>query len=36
MSTPIDTYIDKNRDRFLAELKELLSIPSISTLPNIE
>ena len=34
MSTPIDTYIEEHRERFLEELKELLSIPSISTLPK--
>ena len=34
MSAPVDTYIEKNRDRFLEELKAFLSIPSVSTLPE--
>ncbi|MCH8165766.1 MAG: dipeptidase [Planctomycetes bacterium] len=34
MSTPIDAYIEKNQGRFLEELKDFLSIPSISTLPE--
>ncbi|HLA41541.1 MAG TPA: M20/M25/M40 family metallo-hydrolase [Candidatus Glassbacteria bacterium] len=33
MSTPVDAYIESNRDRFLEELCSFLSIPSISTLP---
>ncbi len=33
MNTTIDSYIETNRDRMLGELKEFLSIPSISTLP---
>ncbi|GAB4571146.1 MAG: dipeptidase [Anaerolineae bacterium] len=28
------TFVEQNRDRFLAELIELLSIPSISTMPD--
>jgi acetylornithine deacetylase/succinyl-diaminopimelate desuccinylase-like protein len=34
MSAATDAYIDQNRARFLAELKEFLRIPSISTLPE--
>ena len=34
MGTLVETYIDCNQDRFLDELKEFLSIPSISTLPQ--
>src|SRR5579885_2890765 len=32
--TPIDSYIETNRGRFLDELKSFLSIPSVSTLPQ--
>jgi acetylornithine deacetylase/succinyl-diaminopimelate desuccinylase-like protein len=32
MNTMIDRYIEANRERFLGELQEFLSIPSISTL----
>ena len=34
MSTTTDRFVQENRDRFLAELKEFLRIPSISTLPE--
>lgn len=34
MSTPVETYIEKNKDRFLEELKAFLAIPSVSTLPQ--
>ncbi|MGD1070547.1 MAG: dipeptidase [Bryobacteraceae bacterium] len=34
MSDAIDIYVGKNEPRFLEELKELLRIPSISTLPE--
>lgn len=34
MSSAADAFVQKNRDRFLAELKEFLRIPSISTLPE--
>jgi acetylornithine deacetylase/succinyl-diaminopimelate desuccinylase-like protein len=34
MSTATDAFIQENQSRFLAELKELLRIPSISTLPE--
>jgi acetylornithine deacetylase/succinyl-diaminopimelate desuccinylase-like protein len=34
MSQSIDSYVQENAPRFLEELKELLRIPSISTLPE--
>ncbi len=34
MSEAIDRYVKENEDRFLEELKDLLRIPSISTLPE--
>jgi acetylornithine deacetylase/succinyl-diaminopimelate desuccinylase-like protein len=34
MSEAIDVYVRENESRFLEELKELLRIPSISTLPE--
>src|SRR3984957_3236103 len=34
MSTPVDAYIQQNRPRLLAELKDFIRIPSISTLPE--
>ena len=34
MSASIDRYVSENEARFLEELKELLRIPSISTLPE--
>jgi len=34
MLASVDEYVEKNRERFLAELIELLRIPSISTLPE--
>ena len=34
MSKAIDQYVTRNQPRFLEELKELLRIPSISTLPE--
>jgi len=34
LSTALDAYIRTNRQRFLAELKDFLRIPSISTLPE--
>ncbi|MDP2735245.1 MAG: M20/M25/M40 family metallo-hydrolase, partial [bacterium] len=34
MSTPVNAYIESNRDRFLEELKVFLTIPSVSTLPE--
>jgi acetylornithine deacetylase/succinyl-diaminopimelate desuccinylase-like protein len=34
MSEAIDRYVAQNEGRFLAELKELLRIPSVSTLPD--
>ncbi|MDE3195473.1 MAG: peptidase M20, partial [Acidobacteriota bacterium] len=34
MSEATDRYVQHNRERFLEELKELLRIPSISTLPE--
>jgi acetylornithine deacetylase/succinyl-diaminopimelate desuccinylase-like protein len=34
MSEAIDRYVTENESRFLEELKELLRIPSISTLPE--
>ena len=34
MSEAIDLYVQQNEARFLEELKELLRIPSISTLPE--
>ncbi len=34
MSAPTDAYVNDNRDRLLAELKEFVRIPSISTLPE--
>ena len=34
MGSLVDTYIETNQDRFLDELKEFLTIPSISTLPQ--
>ena len=34
MSQAIDTFVEKNQPRFLEELKDLLRIPSVSTLPE--
>src|SRR3569832_871236 len=34
MSTPAVTYAKENEKRFLEELKDLLRIPSVSTLPE--
>ncbi len=34
MSNSLSLFVEQNRDRLLGELKELLSIPSISTLPE--
>ncbi len=34
MSAATDSFVQQNRDRLLAELKELIRIPSISTLPE--
>ncbi|HFB98156.1 MAG TPA: M20/M25/M40 family metallo-hydrolase, partial [Bryobacterales bacterium] len=34
MPANVDQYVEENRERFLAELIELLRIPSISTLPE--
>jgi acetylornithine deacetylase/succinyl-diaminopimelate desuccinylase-like protein len=34
MSATTDTFVQSNQERFLAELKEFLRIPSISTLPE--
>jgi acetylornithine deacetylase/succinyl-diaminopimelate desuccinylase-like protein len=34
MSTATDSFVQQNRDRLLAELKEFIRIPSISTLPE--
>ncbi len=34
MSAATDSFVQKNQDRFLAELKEFIRIPSISTLPE--
>src|ERR1035437_7800618 len=34
MGTLVEPYIESNRERFLCELKEFLSIPSISALPQ--
>ena len=34
MSTNTDAFVNRNRDRFLAELKEFVRIPSIGTLPE--
>ncbi len=34
MAANLDQYVEENRERFLAELMELLRIPSISTLPE--
>src|SRR6202142_2087700 len=34
MSEAIDSYVRENEPRFLEELKELLRIPSVSTLPE--
>jgi acetylornithine deacetylase/succinyl-diaminopimelate desuccinylase-like protein len=34
MSQAIDAYVEENETRFLEELKDLLRIPSISTLPE--
>ena len=34
MSTPIDTYIDEHRDRFLDELKELCPSPASARCPS--
>ncbi len=34
MSAAIDAFVKQNQDRFLAELKEFVRIPSISTLPE--
>jgi acetylornithine deacetylase/succinyl-diaminopimelate desuccinylase-like protein len=36
MSIPVLDYIHANRDRFIAELKEFLAIPSVSALPAHE
>jgi acetylornithine deacetylase/succinyl-diaminopimelate desuccinylase-like protein len=33
MSAATDSFVTKNRDRFLSELKEFIRIPSVSTLP---
>ena len=33
MSAATDAFVTKNRARFLAELKEFIRIPSVSTLP---
>jgi acetylornithine deacetylase/succinyl-diaminopimelate desuccinylase-like protein len=33
MSAATDSFVAKNRDRFLSELKEFIRIPSVSTLP---
>ncbi|HWZ31608.1 MAG TPA: dipeptidase [Bryobacteraceae bacterium] len=34
MSQATDAFVEKNKDRFLEELKDFLRIPSISTLPE--
>ncbi|MCU1257163.1 MAG: peptidase [Bryobacterales bacterium] len=34
MSSATDTFVSENQERFLEELKELLRIPSVSTLPD--
>jgi len=34
MSALTDAFVTENRQRFLAELKEFIRIPSISTLPE--
>src|ERR1041385_2986177 len=34
VSSLVDAYIGNNQDRFLDELKSLLRIPSVSTLPE--
>jgi len=34
MPQTVDSYVDSNQDRFLAELEEFLRIPSISTSPE--
>lgn len=34
MSQATDAFVEKNRDRFLEELKEFIRIPSVSTLPE--
>jgi len=34
MSSTVDAYIESDHERFLEELKEFLSIPSVSTLPE--
>ena len=34
MSSETDAFVNNNRDRLLAELKEFVRIPSISTLPE--
>ena len=34
MSSTVDSYIESSRGRFLEELQEFLSIPSVSTLPE--
>src|SRR5436305_2786309 len=34
MSAATDSFVQNNRDRFLSELKDLIRIPSISTLPE--
>lgn len=34
MSAATDAFIQENRARFLAELKDFIRIPSISTLPE--
>ena len=34
MSTPLTSFLDRKRERFLGEIMEFLAIPSISTLPE--
>ena len=34
MSGATDAFVKQNQDRFLAELKDFVRIPSISTLPE--
>jgi len=34
MGSTVDAYIESSRERFLEELREFLSIPSVSTLPE--
>jgi len=34
MADSVDSYVDSNRERFLAELFDFLRIPSISTEPE--